>query len=82
MRKLKSGEKGMLVLCSGMIAIIVIGIVLIVTDHTTAASLVSNIGTLVWLLLVGAWIVLWDSRKRWPRATVMQRLSNVLTFRR
>ena len=71
-----------LVLISGLFAIIIVSAVLIILGHTTAAFAVSQFGTVVWMFSVLAYVVLLDSKKRWPDATFSQRLTAVVTFKK
>ena len=50
--------------------------------NMTQMALISQAGTLLVLLVIVTWIVLWDSRKRWPGQNAWQRLVSLFTFRR
>jgi hypothetical protein len=73
--------KGFVVLIFGLITILFIGIVLWAYRVPTA-PLITNAATLVWMLGVMAWVVVRDSRKRWPEASTWERYVNVITFKR
>lgn len=66
----------------GLFAIIILTTVLFFSGFTTAAALVGQPGTLAWIVGAGIWIVLWDSRSRWPGQSAWQRFVNVITFTR
>lgn len=72
--------KGLLITCGGLVGVIVVTTVLYLTGHPTGAWAVSTFGTLGWLFGVLGFVVIFDPQKRWPRASVFQRLTNVLTF--
>lgn len=74
--------RAFIVLVGGELAIIGIVLALFALGYTTAASLVSNVGTLVWLLGFIVFIAVWHSRTRWPDVGWFTRLSRVLTFYR
>ncbi len=50
--------------------------------HPAAAWSVGTFGTPSWLLIFLAYIVLVDSKDRWPEASGWDRLRRVLTFTR
>jgi len=62
--------------------ILVAAITLMVMGYENAAWVVGNFGTLGLFLGMLAYVVLWDSRKKWPNLTVGERATKVLTFQR
>ncbi len=55
---------------------------LAVAGYYDVAWLVGEAGTATLMLGFLAWVVLWDSRKRWPGETVRQRLVRIVFFNR
>lgn len=70
------------VIIGGLVVIIIATIVLVFTGHTLAAMAVSQLGTLFWMLGAIGYIALLDSKRRWPKATLGERLTAILTFQR
>lgn len=56
--------KGLLVTCGGLLTLLAVAVALMLTGHPTAALMVSNFGTLAWLLSVAVWILLVDAPRR------------------
>ncbi len=65
-----------------LVVIIIAAACLFAVGHGDAAWAVSNLGTI--LVLIGnlVYIVIWNSRKRWPGTTAWERLVKVMTFER
>lgn len=77
-----SGDKGMVVMCSGFVAFIIAAVVLFVSGHRYAAWVVGNVGSFVWVFSILFWVAIFDSKKRWPGEPFLQRLGSMLTYRR
>jgi hypothetical protein len=73
---------GSLVMLLGYVVIIIAVLILFLARHRDAASFVSFAGTPLWTFSLLAWVVFFDSRRRWPGAPASQRLLYVITFRR
>lgn len=65
-----------------IVSVMSLGITLVLCGYDRAGTVVSNGGTALWLLGVFWWIVLVDSRKRWPGVSWQQRATRVMTFHR
>jgi hypothetical protein len=74
--------KGFVVQIVGLMAIACAAGALSIAGFDRAALALSYPGTLMFLLGILAWIVVGDSRKRWPGSTWHERLLRVLTFTR
>lgn len=72
----------LIVMCTLLALLIPLSLVLALTGQPALAFFVSNAGTVLILLGMIAWIVLIDSRKRWPRTSAWERLARLLTFQR
>lgn len=72
----------MKVVVVGLLTIMVVAVVLLLLGFPSAAWAVGNAGTLLFLLGVMAWIGISDPMKKWPGASVFQRVANVMTFKR
>lgn len=66
----------------GYVVLLIAGLVLLLAGHPDAAWIASWFGSVTWTLGVLAWIVLFDSRRRWPGTSAVQRLGYLLSFRR
>jgi hypothetical protein len=73
---------GMLVEVAGFLAILVSAIVLVLIGQRDLAWVVGNLGSLVWVLAILAWIVFVDSRRRWPGLSAFRRYARIVTFYR
>lgn len=65
-----------------LLLIIAVTCALLLAGYPTAAYIVGNPGTLLYLIGLVVWIAVVDSRKRWPDVGWFTRLSYVLTFKR
>lgn len=65
-----------------LVGIIVVATVLAFTLGSDAASLFSNLATLGVMLGAIGYIVLYDSRTRWPELSARQRLGRLLSLKR
>lgn len=65
-----------------MLAVIVAAITLLLTGHSNASFITGWGGTVIVLGLTLLYIVLFDSRSRWPNTTAWRRFVNVMTFQR
>jgi hypothetical protein len=63
-------------------AVIALATLLVLLGASTAAWLVGYVGTALVVFGTLVWIVIWDSRKRWPGTTWSTRLTKVLWFER
>lgn len=75
-------NRGMQILCGGILLIMIASIALLLSGADTAAWAVSTLGTMLWMLVVLTYIAVWDSKKRWPDATLGERVFNLMTFTR
>jgi len=73
---------GFLMLITGYAVSVVVVFVLFLMKCREVASLVALAAPAVWTFGLLVWVVFFDSRGRWPRASLYQRLVNVVTFRR
>lgn len=71
-----------LVMLLGQAAFIISGVVLFVLGHRQASWLLTTPGSFSWTIAVFSWVVLFDSRRRWPGDPVHRRFLSVITFRR
>lgn len=74
-------EKMMLSLCGGLFAIILLGFITIMTGHDDLARWVPFI-TAVWMFGWFGFVLVFDSRRRWPHNSVRERAHKLLTFTR
>lgn len=77
-----SNERQFLIYFSGLVAILVAAVVLFVTGHHNAASLVGSFGPFLYLMLALAFAALFDPMKKFPNDGPLARLDKVLSFRR
>jgi hypothetical protein len=73
--------RGFVILCSGLVTIIVVTTALFIIGATRAATMVSAF-TYVWMFGFLAYVVLWDSRKRWRGEPWRERFMRIITFTR
>lgn len=73
--------RGFVVLCSGLVAIILVSAALVIAGATHAATMVSFL-TYPWMFGFLAYVVLWDSRRRWRGEPWWERFLRVITFTR
>lgn len=66
----------------GYAVIMVATIVLFAAGHRDAAWIASWAGVLTWTFQVLAWVVFFDSRRRWPGTSALQRLGRIFSFYR
>ena len=57
-------------------------IFIIATDAGPIWRIIGQFWTLYVFLGLAAYIVFWDSKKRWPDKTAFQRWTNLITFKR
>lgn len=79
---LKEFPKPFLLMISSFLCVIGATTFLFFTDHKVAATAVGEIGPLVIVLSALGYIVLIDSKKRWPDVHWTERLARTLTFHR
>lgn len=77
---MKTMPYGMKVLVGGLCAIIVANIILSIAGFHDAAFILGTFGTIALMGGVMIWIVLVDSKKRWPSKSAFDRFSSVITF--
>jgi len=78
-----TSRRAFLWLCVLPLAILLIAAcALFLVGHPDAAWIVGMPGTAAWSLVVLAYVVCFDSRTRWPRASGWARLRRVLTLAR
>jgi hypothetical protein len=65
----------------GVVAVATLILFSLSTRHREATLLVAWVGWLAWTFGLLAWVVLFDSRRRWPKASVARRFLDVITFR-
>ena len=68
------------VLIGGLLLIIAAVLTLAFAGHVQFAAALSGPVTLTWLLAVLLWAAIWDSRKRWPELSWMERLAKIMFF--
>ena len=79
---MNEGERNMCWFCGGLLLLIPAAIIVDLVAGSTWGAVVGSGGTIVWMTLTMAWVVLVDSRKRWLADSAWQRFINVITFRR
>ena len=80
---LKKNEKQVLVwVIIPLLLVLVATIVLLVLGKFDAAQTIGWLGTIVVLAVALCFVVFFDSKKRWPGASLMERWTNISTFRR
>lgn len=80
LRELGSWPRGMQVQCAGLIVILIVNLALFAAGYGDLAAILSPVATLFWMLGMVAWIVFFDSKKRWPKRSVFQRYASLITF--
>lgn len=65
-----------------ILLVLIAALVVFITVSPAVGALVSELGTLMVMLGWLAWVIIFDSRKRWPGASVAQRADRVMTFKR
>lgn len=68
--------------CIGLLIVAIIAIATTLAGHVTAGYFLGSFGTMFYMILVMAWVAIFDSRTRWPNTTPWQRFSNIITFKR
>lgn len=73
---------GMQILCGGILLIMIATMILFMSGKETLASAISTFGTLLWILGVLIYVMVFDSKKRWPNDSLGERITKIMTFTR
>lgn len=77
-----TGEKGMLTTVIGLVVLIIAASVAFFTGHREMARIIGQLGTFAWVNGILLWVLVFDSKKRWPGEPFMQRFGSMLSYRR
>lgn len=72
---------GFVITLIGIVVIAAVSILLYELGYHAVANFLSSGGILLWFCGVIAWIVIADSKKRWPGIGIRERFVRVITFR-
>lgn len=74
--------RGFIVLLAGISLIMIASIVTFFTVSEDVAWMISTPGTVLWVVAVYLWVVIVDSRKRWPGVPLYIRAGRVMFMHR